>query len=107
MNLNYITSVDEPKLINDFRLFQNYPNPFNPITKISFELNSKSFVELKIFNILGQEVRSLTNQEYEPGRYELLWDGKDRFGKDVASGMYFYRLSTFATTQTMKMILSR
>ncbi|MEJ2051619.1 MAG: T9SS type A sorting domain-containing protein, partial [Calditrichota bacterium] len=76
----------------DFALMQNYPNPFNPRTTIKYELPERSKVTLKIYNILGQEVVTLLDEEFEPGYYELSWDGRNNFEHQVASGVYIYRI---------------
>jgi hypothetical protein len=107
------TSVEEEEEIitpKDFELFQNHPNPFNPSTKIEFRVQSLEFREprhttLKIYNILGQKVRTLVDEPKRPGSYEVIWDGKDEKGKDVSSGIYFYQLKLGEITQTKRMIL--
>jgi len=87
-------------------LFQNYPNPFNPTTLIQFNLEKPEKVNLEIFNILGQKVRTiLGGEEFAAGPYTFLWDGKDNRGSPLSSGMYFYRLSTPSFLQTKKMAL--
>jgi len=83
-------------------LYQNYPNPFNPSTTIEFDLPSKSLVSLKIFNILGEEVTTLVNEELTAGKYRFNWDSRK-----AASGTYFYRLETGNYLETRKMILLR
>ncbi|MFQ6113578.1 MAG: T9SS type A sorting domain-containing protein, partial [bacterium] len=91
----------------DFSLSQNYPNPFNPETEIRFQLPEASHVELKIFNISGQEICTLMNAQYEPGFHSVRWNAKDRQGKAVSSGVYFYQLLAGSFTQVKKMILRR
>jgi len=88
-----------------YGLSQNYPNPFNPTTEISFDLPKASQVELSIFNVLGQQVRSLVNQSMEAGQHQLMWDGRDGSGSQVSSGVYFYRLSAGSFSETRKMML--
>jgi hypothetical protein len=88
-----------------FALYQNYPNPFNPNTAISFTLSSRSRVSLDIYNILGQNVRGLINQEMPAGDYKVVWDGKDNSGKSVSTGIYLYRLNAGEFAQTRKMVL--
>lgn len=88
-----------------YSLAQNYPNPFNPSTEISFDLPKASQVELSIFNVLGQEVRSLVNQSMEAGSHKIMWDGRDGSGSQVSSGVYFYRLAAGSYSQTKKMML--
>ncbi|MEJ2050552.1 MAG: FlgD immunoglobulin-like domain containing protein, partial [Calditrichota bacterium] len=93
-----------------FNLEQNYPNPFNPSTNIPFTLAKSAEVSLKIFNIIGQEVRTLVNGQRQAGQYTMQWDGKDDFGRSVASGIYFYKLSVSGgenLTRTRKMILMK
>ena len=88
-------------------LDQNYPNPFNPVTTIRFGLTRRTRVELRVFNILGQEVRKLANAEMEAGNHEMRWDARNDFGRSVASGVYFYQLRSGEFIQTKKMLLLR
>ena len=76
-------------------LLQNYPNPFNPSTIIPFRLGDGAMrtVQLEIFNLLGQRIRTLVDAPMRPGAYEIAWDGRDRRGRAAASGIYIYRLS--------------
>lgn len=85
---------------DDFSLGQNYPNPFNPQTKIKFDLKSASFTELKIFDILGREIKSLVNENLKAGGYEVSFNAAN-----LPSGVYFYRLITEGFTETRKMVL--
>ena len=79
----------EPAAIHEeFGLAQNYLNPFNPETEIHFQLPAASQVLVRIFNTLGQEIRTLANAQYEPGFHSIRWDGKDRNGNLVGSGIY-------------------
>ena len=97
-------------LPTEFALGQNYPNPFNPVTSIQYSVVSEQsppFVTLKIFNILGQKVTTLVNEFEETGYYTVTWDGKDSFGKDAASGIYFYRLTAGDYTATKRMVLMK
>jgi hypothetical protein len=86
-------------------LYANYPNPFNPATTIKFDLDRAGPVSLKIYNILGQEVRVLLQAERPAGSYQLNWDGRDEQGRMVSSGIYIYRLQTDQKTFSRKMIL--
>jgi hypothetical protein len=88
-----------------FKLNQNYPNPFNPATKISFDLPQRSYVEINIYNVLGQRVRKLLNQTLRGGHHELVWDGRSDSGNFVTSGLYFVRLSTKKHIATKKMMI--
>lgn len=75
-----------------FALHQNYPNPFNPTTSIRYELPVNGRVILKIYNILGQEVRTLVNETQNAGKKSAVWDGRDNFGQEVSAGIYIYRI---------------
>ncbi|MBI3005411.1 MAG: fibronectin type III domain-containing protein [Ignavibacteriales bacterium] len=89
-----------------FVLGNNFPNPFNPSTLISFDIPTGSEIDLKVFNMIGQEVRTLYAGTAEPGRHWVLWDGKDNLGMQVPSGVYLYRLATnVGFSETRKMIL--
>ena len=90
-----------------FRLEQNYPNPFNPTTQIEYELPASMQVTLKVYNILGQEVKTLVNEIQGKGVYTIEWDGTNHNNVQVAGGVYFYRLITENYIQTRKMILIR
>jgi spore coat protein A len=90
-----------------YALEQNYPNPFNPDTIIRFQIPNEERVQLKIFNILGREVRTLANKRFQPGNYALTWNGRDNNGKPVASGIYFYRISAGGFVKTRRMSLLR
>jgi hypothetical protein len=88
-----------------FQLHENYPNPFNPTTTISYDLAKGADVNLDIYNILGQHITTLVNASQEAGHYEVMWNATDGHGQTVASGIYFYRLSTDEASQTKKMML--
>lgn len=90
-----------------FLLAQNYPNPFNPETTIRFALPEKSQVKLEIYNVLGQKVITLINEEKTAGSYYIKWDGKDMKGRDVSSGIYLYRMTYGNSVQVRKMVSSR
>jgi flagellar hook assembly protein FlgD len=86
-------------------LGQNIPNPFNPTTRISFSLVENAGVELAIYNVAGQRVRSLVNSVYPSGDHVVEWDGRDERGNGVTSGVYFYRLKTGELEITRKMMM--
>ena len=96
---------NENHLITDYRLFQNYPNPFNPSTVISYQLPKASFVSIKIYNVLGQTIKTLVSQNKTQGHYQISWNGDDKFGSKVAAGIYFYRIQSDNFSSTKKMIL--
>src|SRR4030095_12464856 len=84
----------------EFNLSQNYPNPFNPTTKIEFSLPQRTMVTIKVYNILGQLIKTALNEFKEPGKYSVTFDGSS-----LASGVYFYSIETDMFTKTRKMIL--
>jgi hypothetical protein len=86
---------------------QNYPNPFNPQTTIRFYLAQGGYVNLKVYNLTGQLVRELASGLYDSGEYALIWDGRNEADQDVASGVYFYMLSTEVGKITKRMTLLR
>ncbi len=94
-------------LPKSYVLYQNYPNPFNPSTEIRFDLPEAVRVELKVFNILGQEVVTLVDDVRAAGAYRILWDGKNAGGLSVASGVYVYQLKTGNFQDAKKMVLIR
>jgi hypothetical protein len=89
-------------------LRQNTPNPFNPTTRIAYELPSAAAVELRVFDAAGRAIRDLVSGRYESaGPHAVLWDGRDAFGSDVASGVYYYRLRFGVEAVTRRMVLAR
>jgi glucose/arabinose dehydrogenase/lysophospholipase L1-like esterase len=102
-----IEEIEKPEsLPADFSLSQNYPNPFNPETSIKFELPTGSKVELRIYNVMGELVRTLMNEKRDAGRYTVTWDGRDEHLIRVASGMYVYQIiaGDFKTSRSMILI---
>ncbi|MFQ5651813.1 MAG: FlgD immunoglobulin-like domain containing protein [bacterium] len=95
------------KLPIEYQLGENYPNPFNPETAIRFHLPEASRVVIRIFNTLGQEIKSLVDGEYAAGIHTAVWDGKDKNGVQVSSGVYLYRIQTDKFAQVKKMTLLR
>ena len=105
-----ITAVTESYDIStpeSFTVHQNYPNPFNPETTIRFDLPSTADVDLSLYNLAGQRVATLAVGLREAGSYSLRWDGRDDAGRDLASGMYFYRLTAGNQVETRKLLLLR
>lgn len=114
-------SIEVERIPTQFRLFQNHPNPFNAETIIRYQIpanpGSKNgtisstggsesvFVKLKIMNLLGHEVLDLVNTHQMPGEYEVIWNGKDRLGNSVSSGIYFYLIQAGDFTAKRKMLL--
>ncbi len=115
--LNYINQLkrklrgksdinDNPDMPVNPVLFKNYPNPFNPSTHIRFFLPNDNHVELTIYNIKGQKVKTLINSKKEKGNHSVIWNGKDENQHSVSSGVYFYRLNVSGkTTMTQKCLL--
>ena len=95
------------KFVTEFQLFQNYPNPFNPASNIRYYIAETSFIVLKIYNSLGEEIRNLVSEKQSPGNYNLIWNGRNKHGELVGSGVYLYRLSVDGFSKTRKMILIR
>ncbi len=100
-----VEEVPTPELPASFSLMQNYPNPFNPTTVIEFTVPQRCKVELVIYNLLGEKVTTLVSQDMPTGKYRVSWDGKNESGKEVASGVYFYKLKAGDFTATKKMVL--
>ncbi|MCH7689907.1 MAG: T9SS type A sorting domain-containing protein [candidate division Zixibacteria bacterium] len=100
-----IKEFDFDNLPADYNMSQNYPNPFNPITTIEFKLPIRSNISISIYNMLGQKVKQLVNQEFSAGNYRITWDGTTSNGVRASTGVYFYRLETESFVQTKKMIL--
>ena len=100
-----VATDGEDRLPAQFGLAQNYPNPFNPETTIEYQLPQGAPVQLRVFNILGQQIRTLVDEVRDAGHYRVIWDGKDQSGRPVASGIYFCQLTAGSYHQTRKMTL--
>jgi len=100
-----VKTDDNEMELNKFVLRQNYPNPFNPETTIAFNLPQKSNVCLEIFNIKGQKVCTLINEEKNPGFHKVIWKGLDKYNKNVSSGIYFYRIIAGKNQAIKKMVI--
>jgi len=92
-------------IITQYTLFQNYPNPFNPSTMITYTLPKQSLVSIKIYDILGREIRTLVNTEQTQGVHKVEWDGKNNSGSMAASGTYIYRIDAGDFVQSKKMVM--
>ena len=88
-----------------FSLEQNVPNPFNPSTAIAYQLPEAGMVRLAIYNLLGQEVRVLVNEQRNAGSFTATWDGTDALGRRAASGIYLYRIQAGSFLATKRMLL--
>jgi hypothetical protein len=104
-----VVSVEEYFFLlpNGFKLYANYPNPFNPSTTIRYDLPKTVNVLLKIYNILGQEVKMLVNETQTAGEKKVVWDGKDHLSNDVGSGIYIYQIQAGNYTKGRKLVLLR
>ncbi len=106
-----VVAVEEEKdrigIPGEFSLSQNYPNPFNPQTIIRYELSKTSRVALRIYNTLGQEIRTLVDEKQSPGEKTAVWDGRNGYVEAVGSGVYIYRIQVDANVKYGKMILLR
>lgn len=94
--------VSTSSIINEYDLYQNFPNPFNPSTKIKYDLPHLSLVQIKVFDVLGNEIETLVSEEKSAGRYELIWHSNN-----LSSGVYFYKIIADNFIKTKKMILLR
>ncbi len=95
-----VTSVQDEAVITNYTLEQNYPNPFNPTTKIKYQLPQESYVTIKLYDILGRELKVLTATQHDAGIHELKFDGSD-----LPSGTYIYRITAGSFTESKKMLL--
>ena len=97
-------SLAEP---SEFRLLQNYPNPFNPSTRIEYKIPTPTRVIVKIYNLLGQEIRTLVDEVQPKGKGSVEWDGRNSSGLPVSSGVYFCTLAALQRVQAKKLLLLR
>ena len=110
--------IDDFRIIDEFELSintdvhptgitlkGNYPNPFNPTTKIKFRTGDSRRVTLSVYDILGNKIKELTNSIYDPGEYNLIWDGTNIYGEKVSSGVYIYSLISNEIKKSGRMIL--
>ncbi|KUG25997.1 hypothetical protein ASZ90_004177 [hydrocarbon metagenome] len=103
---NTVTDVEGDQFLpTDYSLFQNYPNPFNPSTVISYALPEHSVVTIKIYDMLGREVKSLINEEKNAGVHNITWNAENNYGSKVASGTYIYTIKAGKFYQAKKMIM--
>jgi hypothetical protein len=111
-DIRKITFTTNPNGINDFirskikfTLSQNYPNPFNPSTNIVYEVPEKGMISVKVYNMLGQEVRTLFRATQNAGKHTIIWDGRNNNGGAVSSGMYVYRIDFKGKALAKKMLM--
>lgn len=111
----YITKIYSPdsvtNIINEknfeqgYELFQNYPNPFNPVTEIKFNLASQENVSIKVYDILGKEIKLLVKEELSAREHKVQWNGKDNYNRELPSGIYFIKMTAGSYQKTIKAIL--
>jgi hypothetical protein len=90
-----ITNVGLESILTDFNLSPGYPNPFNSVINFSYSVPSGSFVDIRIYDLLGREVKKIVSGFHFNGRYQFYWDGTDNNGVEVASGFYVCRMNAF------------
>ncbi len=93
----------DPEILDQYQLHQNFPNPFNPTTSISFQIPRQNHVKLVIYDVLGREVISLVDNHLQQGNYSVVWNGMDKSGHNVSTGVYIYQLQADGVTKTRKM----
>ena len=97
--------LNEPTAVpQEFELSHNYPNPFNDQTVIQFFLPEEAQIRITVYDILGREIIILSDKTLVAGTYAIRWDGRDKIGLKVPTGIYFYRFYTYAFTDVRKMI---
>jgi flagellar hook assembly protein FlgD len=106
-SLTAITENQNSDPIINLELYQNYPNPFNPVTTIRYYLPKSTNVVLKIYNIVGQEVVTIVNENQNTGEQSKVWNGLDQLGNEVSSGIYIYQLQAGRYHKSRKMVLLR
>ncbi|MGD8777840.1 MAG: FG-GAP-like repeat-containing protein [Ignavibacteria bacterium] len=100
-----ISFINSQTLPAEFELFQNYPNPFNPTTAIQYSMPETGLVSLRIYNLLGQEVKTLVSKEQTAGVYNVQWNGENNVGQKVTSGIYIYRIESGKFVDSKKLVL--
>ncbi|MDZ4122407.1 MAG: carboxypeptidase regulatory-like domain-containing protein, partial [Candidatus Cloacimonadaceae bacterium] len=103
--LGVVSNEDNVIPVVATELSGNYPNPFNPSTTISYAIKDPANVRLEIYNLKGQLIRTLVNEEQNTGHYRIIWNGTDSLNRPVSSGVYFYRMNAGSYSSTRKMLL--
>ena len=101
----FLVGEDENELVPTEMEFSNYPNPFNPSTTIKFSIKYDSKIELSIYNLKGQKITTLSQNDFIKGNHSIIWNGDDEFGNSVSSGIYFYKLIVNCKTEAMQKCL--
>ena len=98
-------AVEIAAVPSEFALALNYPNPFNPSTTIKYQIANDANVNLDIWNLQGQKIRTLVGKEQKSGYYSVVWDGRNEAGQTVSSGLYLYRVQAGSFVATHKMLM--
>ncbi|MBN1999417.1 T9SS type A sorting domain-containing protein [candidate division KSB1 bacterium] len=98
------TSGNGPQI---FILSQNFPNPFNSSTTIEYKVPKNCNVNIQIYNLVGQKIKTLVNTQKEKGEYKIYWDGTDDLGENISTGVYFYKINSGAFHNVKKLLLIR
>ena len=101
------TDATDEEILTVANLSQNFPNPFNPTTTIKYQVKEASDIAIEVYNVRGQKIKTLVNDNLPAGEYEVKWNGNDDNGSSVASGIYFYKLRSGNDSQTKKMVLMK
>ena len=99
-----VVETEDAAVPREFKLYANYPNPFNPATTIAFDLPRSSSVTIDIYNVKGEKVCTLLEGIMEAGAHEIVWDGRDRYGNETSSGLYFCTMKTEGYQHTVSML---
>ena len=100
--VSFVEEQEISEIPTDYKLSHNYPNPFNPSTNIRYSIPQSSNIVIKVFDILGNEIETLVNEDKPVGTYEITW-----YAEKLSSGIYFYRLQAGSFVETKKMVLLR
>ena len=112
MEIDYVRVYEASTLSNQAEtvpdhlvLLQNYPNPFNPVTTLRYELSQESFVNITIYDMLGNVVKNIVSQNQNPGYKSIQWNATNNLGQPVSTGLYFYTIQAGDFIQTKKVLL--
>jgi len=94
-------------VVKEYELGQNFPNPFNPITTIGYKVMNEGFISIKIYDILGNEVKTLVNEVKSPGMYNVNWEGDNNLGEKLTSGVYFYHMQAGNYSSSKKLVIQK
>ena len=97
--------IDEEAVPTSFTLFPAYPNPFNPVITLRYDLPEQTTVNIRIYDMLGRQVKSLINQTQEAGFKSVIWNSTNDYGKPVGAGVYLYQIQAGKFVQTKKIVL--